>query len=150
MREQHPRGGIIPLKLSFARRGRLQRLGIGAQPRSIIEFYYRNDQLGDPMVSEGTSPLRMATAEIDDIMALAIRVNDSSPACSSASASVCRLQDGDRAAVKNELMRIVVADEISPFLRLWDIKSNEKLDRTASARSRRAAGATEVANGSAS
>ena len=31
---------------------------------------------------------------------------------------------------ENDLMRIVVADEISPdSCRLWDIKSNEKLDR---------------------
>jgi phosphoribosylaminoimidazole-succinocarboxamide synthase len=31
---------------------------------------------------------------------------------------------------ENEMMRIVVADEISPdSCRLWDIKSNEKLDK---------------------
>ena len=31
---------------------------------------------------------------------------------------------------ENDLMRIVVADEISPdSCRLWDIKSNEKLDK---------------------
>ena len=59
-------------------------------PRSIIEFYYKNDQLNDPMVSEEhITAFGWATPqEIDDIMALAIRVNDSSPGCSSASASV--------------------------------------------------------------
>jgi len=32
--------------------------------------------------------------------------------------------------VENDVMRIVVADEISPdSCRLWDIKSNEKLDK---------------------
>ncbi|MGY4468649.1 phosphoribosylaminoimidazole-succinocarboxamide synthase [Bradyrhizobium sp. LB9.1b] len=31
---------------------------------------------------------------------------------------------------ENEMMRIIVADEISPdSCRLWDIKSNEKLDK---------------------
>ena len=31
---------------------------------------------------------------------------------------------------ENDMMRIVVADEISPdSCRLWDIKSNEKLDK---------------------
>ncbi len=58
-----------------------QRLGIeeGTQlPRSIIEFYYKNDQLNDPMVSEEhITAFGWATPqEIDDIMALAIRVND--------------------------------------------------------------------------
>jgi phosphoribosylaminoimidazole-succinocarboxamide synthase len=38
-----------------------------------------------------------------------------------------RLFDGD-------MMRIVVADEISPdSCRLWDVKTNEKLDKDASA-----------------
>src|ERR1700760_4600118 len=57
------------------------RLGIeeGTQlPRTIIEFYYKNDQLNDPMVSEEhITAFGWATPqEIDDIMALAIRVND--------------------------------------------------------------------------
>ena len=57
------------------------RLGIeeGTQlPRSIIEFYYKNDKLNDPMVSEEhITAFGWATPqEIDDIMALAIRVND--------------------------------------------------------------------------
>lgn len=31
---------------------------------------------------------------------------------------------------KNDMMRIIVADEISPdSCRLWDVKSNEKLDK---------------------
>src|ERR1700726_1872325 len=55
------------------------RLGLeeGTQlPRSIIEFYYKNDALGDPMVSEEhvTAFGWAAPQEIDDIMALAIRV----------------------------------------------------------------------------
>src|SRR5258707_12174032 len=58
-----------------------KRLGMdeGTQlPRSIIEFYYKNDALEDPMVSEEhITAFGWATPqEIDDIMALAIRVND--------------------------------------------------------------------------
>ena len=47
-------------------------------PRSIIEFYYKNDALNDPMVSEEhiTAFGWASPQEIDDIMALAIRVND--------------------------------------------------------------------------
>src|SRR5262249_48017610 len=69
--------------------------------------------------------------EIDDIMALAIRVNDF---LSGLFLGVgIRLVDFKMETGRlweNDLMRIVVADELSPdSCRLWDIKSNEKLDR---------------------
>jgi phosphoribosylaminoimidazole-succinocarboxamide synthase len=125
MREQLIREvEIIPLEVvvrNVAAGSLSQRLGIeeGTQlPRSIIEFYYKNDALGDPMVSEEhITAFGWATPqEIDDIMALAIRVNDFKMECG-------RLWE-------NEMMRIVVADEISPdSCRLWDFKSNEKLDK---------------------
>jgi phosphoribosylaminoimidazole-succinocarboxamide synthase len=112
------------------------RLGIeeGTQlPRSIIEFYYKNDQLNDPMVSEEhITAFGWATPqEIDDIMALAIRVNDF---LSGVFLGVgIRLVDFKMETGRlweNDMMRIVVADEISPdSCRLWDIKSNEKLDK---------------------
>ncbi len=85
MREQLIREvEIIPLEVvvrNVAAGSLSQRLGIeeGTQlPRSIIEFYYKNDQLDDPMVSEEhITAFGWATPqEIDDIMALAIRVND--------------------------------------------------------------------------
>jgi len=59
MREQLIREvEIVPLEVvvrNVAAGSLSQRLGIeeGTQlPRSIIEFYYKNDQLNDPMVSE--------------------------------------------------------------------------------------------------
>src|ERR1700724_2286878 len=85
MREQLIREvEIIPLVVvvrNVAAGSLSQRLGMeeGTQlPRSIIEFYYKNDGLGDPMVSEEhiTGFGWAAPHEIDDIMALAIRVND--------------------------------------------------------------------------
>ena len=85
MREQLIREvEIVPLEVvvrNVAAGSLSQRLGIeeGTQlPRSIIEFYYKNDQLNDPMVSEEhITAFGWATPqEIDDIMALAIRVND--------------------------------------------------------------------------
>src|SRR6516165_4351347 len=85
MREQLVREvEIVPLAVvvrNVAAGSLSQRLGIeeGTQlPRSIIEFYYKNDQLNDPMVSEEhVTAFGWATPqEIDDIMALAIRVND--------------------------------------------------------------------------
>jgi phosphoribosylaminoimidazole-succinocarboxamide synthase len=85
MREQLIREvEIIPLEVvvrNVAAGSLAKRLGIeeGTQlPRSIIEFYYKNDALNDPMVSEEhITAFGWATPqEIDDIMALAIRVND--------------------------------------------------------------------------
>ena len=140
MREQLIRQvEIIPIEIvirNVAAGSLSKRLGIeeGTQlPRSIIEFYYKNDALGDPMVSEEhVTAFGWATPqEIDDIMALAIRVNDF---LSGLFLGVgIRLVDFKMECGRlweNDMMRIVVADEISPdSCRLWDIKSNEKLDK---------------------
>src|SRR5476651_1271532 len=102
-------------------------------PRSIIEYYYKNEALGDPMVAEEhITAFGWATPqEIDDIMALAIRVNDF--LCGLFLGVGIRLVDFKMECGRlweNDLMRIVVADEISPdSCRLWDIKSNDKLDK---------------------
>jgi phosphoribosylaminoimidazole-succinocarboxamide synthase len=140
MREQLIREvEIIPLEVvvrNVAAGSLTKKLGIeeGTQlPRSIIEFYYKNDALGDPMVSEEhiTAFGWAAPQEIDDIMALAIRVNDFMVGLFLGAGirlvdfklEFGRLWEGD-------LMRIVVADEISPdSCRLWDIKTNNKLDK---------------------
>jgi hypothetical protein len=85
MREQLVREvEIIPLEVvvrNIAAGSLSKRLGLEegqALPRSIIEFYYKNDTLGDPMVSEEhITAFNWATPqEIDDMMHLAIRIND--------------------------------------------------------------------------
>ena len=140
MREQLIREvEIIPLEVvvrNVAAGSLSTRLGIpeGTRlPRSIIEYYYKNDGLNDPMVAEEhITAFGWATPqEIDDIMSLAIRVNDF---LSGLFLGVgIRLVDFKMETGRlweNDLMRIVVADEISPdSCRLWDIKSNEKLDK---------------------
>ncbi|MBJ6127066.1 phosphoribosylaminoimidazolesuccinocarboxamide synthase [Microvirga splendida] len=140
MREQLIREvEIIPLQVvvrNVAAGSLATRLGIeeGTQlPRSIIEFYYKNDALNDPMVSEEhiTAFGWASPQEIDDIMALAIRVNDF---LSGLFLGVgIRLVDFKLETGRlweGEMMRIVVADEISPdSCRLWDIKSKDKLDK---------------------
>jgi phosphoribosylaminoimidazole-succinocarboxamide synthase len=136
MREQLIREvEIIPLEVvvrNVAAGSLSQRLGLedGTQlPRSIIEFYYKNDQLGDPMVSEEhVTAFGWATPqEIDDIMALAIRVNDF---LSGLFLGVgIRLVDFKMETGRlweNDLMRIVVGDEISAdSCRVLDLLSNE-------------------------
>jgi phosphoribosylaminoimidazole-succinocarboxamide synthase len=140
MREQLIRAvEIIPLEVvvrNVAAGSLAKRLGLAegtALPRSIIEFYYKSDELGDPLVSEEhiTAFAWATPQEIDDIMALAIRINDF--------LSGLFLGIGIRLVdfklefgrlYEGEMMRIVVADEISPdSCRLWDIKTSEKLDK---------------------
>src|SRR6202451_907459 len=84
MREQLIREvEIIPIEVvvrNVAAGSISQRLGIpeGTRlPRSIIEYYYKNDALNDPMVAEEhiTAFGWAAPQEIDDIMALALRVH---------------------------------------------------------------------------
>jgi len=130
---------IIPLEVvvrNVAAGSLATRLGIeeGTQlPRSIIEFYYKNDALNDPMVSEEhiTAFGWAAPQELDDIMALAIRVNDFLTGLFLGvgiklvdfKIECGRQWEGDN-------MRILVADEISPdSCRLWDIKTNDKMDK---------------------
>src|SRR5438128_299083 len=140
MREQLIREvEIIPLEVvvrNIAAGSLATRLGIEegtVLPRSIIEFYYKNDGLSDPMVSEEhiTAFGWASPQEIDDIMALSIRVNDFM--CGLFLGVGIRLVDFKMECGRlweNDLMRIVVADELSPdSCRLWDIKSNEELDK---------------------
>jgi phosphoribosylaminoimidazole-succinocarboxamide synthase len=140
MREQLVREvEIVPLEVvvrNIAAGSLSKRFGIveGTQlPRSIIEFYYKSDELGDPMVSEEhITAFGWATPqEIDDIVALSLRINDF---LSGLFLGVglklvdFKLEYGRH--FENEEMRIVLADEISPdSCRLWDIKTNEKLDK---------------------
>src|SRR5213596_4263954 len=140
MREQLIREvEIIPLEVvvrNVAAGTLSQRLGLeeGTQlPRSIIEFYYKNDQLGHPMVSEEhITAFGWATPqEIDDIMALAIRVNDFlSGVFLGVGIRLVDFKIETGRLWENDMMRIVVADEISPdSCRLWDIKTDRKLDK---------------------
>jgi phosphoribosylaminoimidazole-succinocarboxamide synthase len=140
MREQLIREvEIIPLEVvvrNVAAGSLATRLGLeeGMQlPRSIIEFYYKNDALNDPMVSEEhVTAFGWATPqEIDDIMALAIRVNDFlSGLFLGVGIRLVDFKIETGRLWEGEMMRIVVADEISPdSCRLWDIKSNDKMDK---------------------
>jgi len=140
MREQLIREvEIIPLEVvvrNVAAGSLSTRLGLeeGSQlPRSIIEFYYKKDELNDPMVSEEhITAFGWATPqEIDEIMQLALRINDFLVGLFLGigirlidfKIEFGRLYD-------NEQVRIVLADEISPdCCRLWDVQSGDKLDK---------------------
>ena len=140
MREQLIREvEIIPIELvvrNVAAGQISKRLGIEegtVLPRSIIEFYYKKDELNDPLVSEEhvTAFGWANPQEIDDMMALAIRVNDFlSGMFLAVGIQLVDFKIECGRLWENELMRIVVADEISPdSCRLWDIETNKKLDK---------------------
>ncbi|MCS6855869.1 MAG: phosphoribosylaminoimidazolesuccinocarboxamide synthase, partial [Elioraea sp.] len=130
---------IIPLEVvvrNVAAGSLSARLGIAEGtplPRSIVEYYYKNDALGDPLVAEEhiTAFGWASVQDLDDIMALSLRVNDFLTGLFLGVG--IRLVDFKLEFGRlweNDEMRIVVADEISPdSCRLWDIKTGEKLDK---------------------
>jgi len=130
---------IVPLEVvvrNVAAGSLAKRLGLeeGHQlPRSIIEFYYKNDQLGDPMVSEEhiTAFNWASPQEIDDMMHMAIRINDFMTGLFlGIGIKLVDFKVEFGRLYENDMMRIVLADEISPdSCRLWDIKTQDKLDK---------------------
>ena len=127
---------IVPLEVivrnvsagSFAKRYGVEE-GI-VFPAPTVEFSYKNDALGDPLLNEDHAlALGLATrAEIEEIRRLSLRINGVLKAFW-ASCGVTlvdfklefgRLSDG----------KIILADEISPdTCRLWDSKTGKKLDK---------------------
>ncbi|MEO0981095.1 MAG: phosphoribosylaminoimidazolesuccinocarboxamide synthase [Pseudomonadota bacterium] len=130
---------IIPLEVvvrNVAAGSIAKRLGIAegeALPRSIVEFYYKKDELGDPIVTEEhiTAFNWANTQEIDDMIALALRVNDFMSGLFAAVG--IRLVDFKLEfgrLYEDDMVRTILADEISPdSCRLWDLETNEKLDK---------------------
>jgi phosphoribosylaminoimidazole-succinocarboxamide synthase len=140
MREQLVREvEIIPLEVvvrNVAAGSLAKRLGLEEGhplPRSIIEFYYKNDALHDPMVSEEhiTSFGWATPMEIDDMMHMAIRINDYlSGLFLGIGIKLVDFKIEFGRLFENEMMRVVLADEISPdSCRLWDTKTNDKMDK---------------------
>ena len=140
MREQLIREvEIIPLEVAVRNvaAGSLStRLGLEegtALPRSIIEFYLKDDKLKDPMVTEEhiTAFGWSTPQELDDMTALAIRINDFlSGLFLGVGIRLIDFKLEFGRLWEGELMRIILADEISPdSMRLWDIRTNEKMDK---------------------
>ncbi|MEA3390616.1 MULTISPECIES: phosphoribosylaminoimidazolesuccinocarboxamide synthase [Sphingobium] len=140
MREQLVRQvEIVPIEVvvrNVAAGSLSKKLGIeeGTQlPRTLIEYCYKDDALGDPLVSEEhIACFGWATQEeMHDIADMAIRINDFMCGLFAGigirlidfKLEFGRLYDGDYS-------RIILADEISPDgCRLWDMNTGEKLDK---------------------
>ena len=140
MREQLVRNcEIIPLEIvvrNYAAGSMSKRLGIkeGIQlPRPVVEYYYKDDSLGDPIVSEEhIAAFNWASSQdMDDILSLALRVNDFlSGVMFSVGIKLVDFKIEIGRFFEGDYQRLLIADEISPdSCRLWDIKSGKKLDK---------------------
>ena len=127
---------IVPLEViirnisagSFAKRFGVEEGIVFENP--TIEYSYKNDDLGDPMINTAQAlAFKLATPEeIETIRTMAFKVNDIMKAFFQEvgvdlvdfKLEFGRLSDGT----------IVLADEISPdTCRFWDSKTHEKLDK---------------------
>ncbi len=140
MREQLIREvEIIPIEVvirNIAAGSMSKRLGIeeGTMlPRSIVEYYLKADELNDPMITEEhiTAFGWASYQEIDEIMSMALRVNDFlSGLFLGVGLKLVDFKLEFGRLWEDEDMRIILADEISPDnCRLWDVKTNERLDK---------------------
>lgn len=127
---------IVPLEViirnisagSFAKRYGVEEGIPFAEP--TIEFSYKNDELGDPLInSYHALALGLATKEeINTIITLAFKVNEVMKAFFK-NVGV-DLVDFKLEFGKTSDGKIVLADEISPdTCRFWDSKTHEKLDK---------------------
>ena len=130
------RVAIVPLEVivrnisagSFARRYGVEEGIVFDQP--TIEFSYKNDALGDPLLNTYHAlALKLATAEeIETIKSMAFKVNEVMKQYFDSLNVI--LVDFKLEFGKTVDGQIVLADEISPdTCRLWDSKTNEKLDK---------------------
>jgi len=140
MREQLIREvEIIPVEVvvrNVAAGSLAQRFGLeegSPLPRSIIEYYYKNDELQDPLVSEEhiTAFGWASYQEIDEILNMTLRINDFLTGLFvGVGVKLVDLKLEYGRLWEDEEMRIVLADEISPDnCRLWDTRTNEKFDK---------------------
>lgn len=127
---------IVPLEViirnlsagSFAKRFGVEEGIEFAQP--TIEFSYKNDDLGDPLINDYHAlALGLATQEeIDTIKAMAFKVNEVMKEYFKQLDVI--LVDFKLEFGKTSDGEIVLADEISPdTCRFWDVNTHEKLDK---------------------
>ena len=140
---------IIPLEVvmrNFAAGSLAKRIGLEEGTplhQTVIEFYYKDDDLGDPLINVSHIELLELAGreELERLIALGHKIND---------ILVKFLKERDVDLVdfklefgKTEEGEIILADEITPdTCRFWDSETKEKLDKD---RFRRALGDVEEA-----
>ncbi|MCO6041861.1 phosphoribosylaminoimidazolesuccinocarboxamide synthase [Thermococcus alcaliphilus] len=105
-------------------------LGEGSElPEPIIEFYHKNDALGDPMINYYHAKiLGIDEKEIKEMEKIALKVNEILQEYFKEKGIL--LVDFKLEFGKNEKGEIILGDEISPdTCRFWDAKTKESLDK---------------------
>jgi phosphoribosylaminoimidazole-succinocarboxamide synthase len=101
--------------------------------RTILEYYYKDDALGDPLITEEHIACFgwASQEEMHEISDMAIRINDfMSGLFAGIGIKLVDFKLEFGRVWENDFARIILADEISPDgCRLWDIATNEKLDK---------------------
>jgi len=126
---------MIPLEVVVRNyvAGSLQRrLGLEEKrrlPNPIVEFYYKNDELGDPLINRYHAKILGVSEEIiDEIESLALKIND----------ILVRFFENIETIIADFKLefgvdkdgKIVLGDEISPdTCRFWDVKTLRSLDK---------------------
>jgi phosphoribosylaminoimidazole-succinocarboxamide synthase len=127
---------IVPLEVlvrNYAAGSLSKRLGLDEGVKlnnTVLEFCYKNDALGDPMVNDyHIKAMGFATEqEMDEIVKMSLRINEVLSEYMLARGII--LVDFKLEFGKTPQGKIILADEISPdTCRLWDAETHEKLDK---------------------
>ena len=140
MREQLVKScEIIPLEVvvrNLAAGSMSKRLGLKegtVLSRPIVEFYYKKDELNDPLVTEEhVIGFNWATqVELEEIILMALRVNDFMLGMMySVNIKLVDFKLEIGRYFEDEIVKLIIADEISSdSCRLWDNVSGQKLDK---------------------
>jgi len=126
---------IIPVEVivrNVAAGSLAKRLGLEEgtkMDKTVLEFCYKNDELGDPMINDyHIAALNLATeAEIEKVKKYSFKINE---------VLVNYFKEKRIRLIDFKLEfgiyedKVILADEISPdTCRLWDLVSNKKLDK---------------------
>ena len=142
MREQLiKKAEIVPIEFivrNIATGSLSKRLGISegtVLEKPLLEYYFKNDELGDPIIAkEHIYAFEWATEkEIKTIDKMSLRINDLLQGVFRGVGIKLvdfKIEYGRVWSKSKELNEIILADEISPdTCRLWDMKTEKKLDK---------------------
>ena len=127
---------IVPIEVivrNIAAGSLAKRLGVPEGTKmatTVLEYCYKDDALGDPMINEyHIAAINLCTKEeLDKIASMALKINE---VLSAYMANLgITLVDFKLEFGKTDDGEIILADEISPdTCRFWDSKTGEKLDK---------------------
>jgi len=132
---------IIPVEFivrNIATGSLTKRLGISegtVLDKPLLEYYLKNDELGDPLISkEHIFSFEWATEEeIRIIDKISLRINDILQGIFRGVGIKLvdfKIEYGRIWNINKEITEIILVDEISPdTCRLWDVKTDRKLDK---------------------